>query len=86
MEQVPAADGSAYRDYVLTEKGEKLYVVIAALWQWGEEFCFSSKEQKPFIVDAEQGEALAPLELRTTSGRTVGPRGYKPVARTKAEA
>jgi DNA-binding HxlR family transcriptional regulator len=85
MKQVPAADGSAYRDYVLTEKGEKLYLVIAALWQWGEEFCFSPGEAKPFIVDAVNDEALAPLELRTTSGRSVGPRGYKPMTE-KAKA
>ena len=85
MKQVPAADGSAYRDYVLTEKGEKLYLVIAALWQWGEEFCFSPGEAKPFIIDADQGEALAPLELRTASGRVLGPRGYTPVTK-KIEA
>lgn len=86
MTQVPAADGSAYREYALTEKGEKLQVVIGALWQWGEEFCFSPQEAKPVIVDAELGEAVAPLELRTTSGRKIGPRGYKPVRRMDTEA
>jgi len=40
MEMVPASDGSAFKEYVLTEKGEKLYVVIVALWQWGEQTCF----------------------------------------------
>ncbi len=89
MTQVPAADGSAYREYVLTKKGEELYLVIAALWQWGEEFCFSPGEAAPSIVDTDRGERLAPLELRTTSGRAIGPREYTPAAgkaKTKAGA
>ncbi|MHC2283069.1 DNA-binding HxlR family transcriptional regulator [Bradyrhizobium diazoefficiens] len=31
----PASDGTAYKEYVLTPKGEKLYLVVVALWQWG---------------------------------------------------
>ncbi len=30
MEMAPASDGSAFKEYVLTEKGEKLFVVIVA--------------------------------------------------------
>ena len=32
----PASDGSAYREYRLTEKGLSLYLVLVALRQWGE--------------------------------------------------
>jgi DNA-binding HxlR family transcriptional regulator len=86
MKQVPAADGSAYREYVLTEKGEKLQLVIGALWQWGEEFCLAPKEAQSGIVKPGQGEALAPLELRTTS-KIIEPGGHKPVMeKSKAEA
>src|SRR5206468_11869696 len=35
LEQVPAADGSAYREYALTEKGRGLFLVLVALGQWG---------------------------------------------------
>ncbi|MFG3323618.1 winged helix-turn-helix transcriptional regulator [Streptomyces sp. NPDC048171] len=33
-----ASDGSMYREYVLTEKGESLRTVMFALRRWGEEF------------------------------------------------
>ncbi|MDE1162062.1 MAG: helix-turn-helix domain-containing protein [Acidobacteriaceae bacterium] len=32
--QQPASDGSAYNEYVLTEKGRALKPVIDSLWQW----------------------------------------------------
>src|ERR1700709_261565 len=35
MEVVPASVGSAYNEYVLTEKGEALLPVLLALGQWG---------------------------------------------------
>src|ERR1700754_683689 len=33
---VPASDGTAFHEYALTEKGRGLYIVLAALRQWGE--------------------------------------------------
>jgi DNA-binding HxlR family transcriptional regulator len=33
---VPASDGSVYREYVLTQKGQDLIPVLLALGQWGE--------------------------------------------------
>src|SRR6202000_957697 len=35
---VPASDGSAYHDYVLTPKGRGVFPVLVALRQWSEEF------------------------------------------------
>ena len=67
MKQVPAADGSAYREYVLTEKGEKLQIVIAALWQWGRSFCFVPDEPVPALAGADQDEA--PPEAHPASRR-----------------
>ncbi|MFV8767670.1 winged helix-turn-helix transcriptional regulator, partial [Yersinia enterocolitica] len=32
----PASDGSAYHEYVLTEKGHQLFPIIVSLRQWGE--------------------------------------------------
>lgn len=40
---VPAADGSAYQDYVLTEKGEALGPVVKALRLYGEQHCPAPK-------------------------------------------
>ena len=51
MEQVPASDGSAYQEYVLTKKGRELFPVIVALRQWGENYLFSRGEKRLQIVD-----------------------------------
>src|SRR6201998_1184326 len=51
MEQVPASDGSAYREYALTKKGRELFPVIVALRQWGENYLFSRGEKRLQIVD-----------------------------------
>jgi DNA-binding HxlR family transcriptional regulator len=44
LETVPASDGSAYQEYVLTEKGRGLDVVLVALRQWGESCLFEPGE------------------------------------------
>jgi DNA-binding HxlR family transcriptional regulator len=36
LEVVPASDGSAYHEYVLTDKGQSLQPVLTALNEWGE--------------------------------------------------
>src|SRR6185312_12416596 len=41
---VPASDGSAYQEYVLTAKGLGLFTILVALRQWGEDFCFQPGE------------------------------------------
>ena len=38
---MPASDGSAYQEYVLTAKGKALRPVIKALWNWGAEYMFT---------------------------------------------
>src|ERR1700759_3284399 len=40
LDTVPAADGSLYQEYVLTEKGRGLFTLLVALRQWGEKFFF----------------------------------------------
>ena len=46
MEIVPAADGTAYREYVLTEKGKRLQIVLMTTWQWGETALFAPGEMR----------------------------------------
>jgi HxlR-like helix-turn-helix len=48
---VPASDGSAYREYALTQKGRELFPVIIALRQWGESYLFSRGEKRLQGVD-----------------------------------
>ena len=47
---VPASDGSAYREYVLTQKGQALFPVLLGLGRWGKEYMFASKEQRLALI------------------------------------
>ncbi|TSB18482.1 winged helix-turn-helix transcriptional regulator [Streptomyces benahoarensis] len=73
LASVPASDGSAYREYVLTPKGEALFPVIVALRQWGEQHFFAPDEPHSELVDRRGGHRLRVLEVRAEDGRRVGP-------------
>ncbi len=72
LELVPAADGSAYQQYRLTEKGRSLYVVVAALAQWGNGSLFGAHEARRLLVDRATDIPLPPIELRSVDGRVLG--------------
>jgi DNA-binding HxlR family transcriptional regulator len=71
LELAPASDGSAYQEYVLTEKGRGLFLVIVALRQWGEDHLYLPDEPKSALLDTETGAPVARLELRAQDGRTL---------------
>ncbi|MER7792711.1 helix-turn-helix domain-containing protein [Streptomyces sp. NPDC097640] len=73
LESVPASDGSAYREYVLTPKGQALFPVIVALRQWGEQHFFAPGEPHSQLVDRQQGHRLRALEVRSADGRRLNP-------------
>jgi DNA-binding HxlR family transcriptional regulator len=58
---VPASDGGAHREYALTEKGQRLIPVIAALGQW-------AGGGKGRLVETKTGRKVR-LELRSEDGR-----------------
>ncbi|NHZ91255.1 transcriptional regulator [Massilia sp. CCM 8733] len=69
----PAADGTAYQEYVLTAKGESLFPLIVALRQWGERQLFAEGEAHSQLVDRQSGQALAPMLPRAADGRLLEP-------------
>ncbi len=73
MQLVPAADGSAYKEYVLTEKGRALQTVIVALSQWGNEFMYEPGEPGSVMVDARDRKPIRKLELVSGDGRSLAP-------------
>ncbi|WP_244482260.1 winged helix-turn-helix transcriptional regulator [Bradyrhizobium pachyrhizi] len=73
MEAAPSSTGSSHRIYNLSEKGEALYLTLAALWQWSEAYCFSPDERSFTLVDRVDQDRLMPLKLVTTEGRVMGP-------------
>jgi DNA-binding HxlR family transcriptional regulator len=39
----PASDGSAYKEYVLTERGREIFPVVVSMRQWGERHLFGPR-------------------------------------------
>lgn len=72
FERVPASDGSAYQEYVLTEKGKGLFPLIIGLRQWGEAFFYEAGEVHSRVVDRQQGRPVRALELSAEDGRLLG--------------
>ncbi len=73
LQTVPASDGSAYQEYVLTEKGRGLFPLLVALRQWGEDFFFTPDETHVQLIDRKRGQPVRRLELRAQDGRLLGP-------------
>ena len=71
FETVPASDGTAYREYILTEKGRGLFPVIVALRQWGEDHLFAEGEARSSLVDRQGHAPVARLEVRAADGRSL---------------
>ncbi|HHJ1299900.1 helix-turn-helix domain-containing protein [Pseudomonas sp. P1B16] len=69
----PASDGSAYKEYVLTEKGRSVFPLVIALRQWGERFLFEAGEARSALLEQATGQAIAPLQVRTEDGRVLRP-------------
>ena len=63
-----APGGSAYQEYVLTEKGEDLFDLIVSLRQWGQEHAFTPGEPHAVLVDAATGEPVPRLSYTTPDG------------------
>ncbi|PTQ70522.1 MULTISPECIES: helix-turn-helix domain-containing protein [unclassified Pseudomonas] len=67
----PVAAGSAYQEYVLTARGERLFPLLVALRQWGEGQLFAEGEMHSQLVDTRTGQTLAPLTPTTRDGAPV---------------
>ncbi|MBT9573905.1 winged helix-turn-helix transcriptional regulator [Pseudomonas umsongensis] len=69
----PASDGSAYKEYVLTEKGREIFPLVVCMRQWGERFLFEPQETRSVLLDNASGKPLMPIEVRSASGQTLRP-------------
>lgn len=67
----PASDGSAYHEYVLTEKGHQLFPIIVSLRQWGEEHLFSAGEKYSILVDNLSGQPISKLAVSSQQGQVL---------------
>jgi DNA-binding HxlR family transcriptional regulator len=73
FEICPASDGSAYSEYVLTEKGRSIFPIVVAIRQWGERNLFEKGEIHSVLVDNALGEPVQSLEVRSSDGNKLAP-------------
>ncbi|CAG2160965.1 winged helix-turn-helix transcriptional regulator [Cupriavidus numazuensis] len=59
--------GRAVSTYRLTEKGEKLWMVLVSLRQWGEEFLFDEGEEMSWLLDPA-GQPVKRLRVQASDG------------------
>jgi DNA-binding HxlR family transcriptional regulator len=69
----PAAQGSAYQEYVLTAQGLDLFPVIVALRQWGEGHLFAPGEPHSLLLERQTGQPLATMRPRGGDGQALLP-------------
>ncbi|MFK3707414.1 HxlR family transcriptional regulator [Raoultella sp. BIGb0138] len=69
----PASDGSAWQEYVLTEKGRGLQTVLVALGQWADEYLFTADEPATVLIDTLSRQPLRKLVLQAADGRALRP-------------
>jgi DNA-binding HxlR family transcriptional regulator len=72
LKTVPASDGSAYQEYVLTPKGRGVFPVLVALRQWSEAFSGERDGFPALLVDRDKGRPVRKLEVRAADGRVLG--------------
>ena len=64
---VPASDGAAHMEYVLTPKGHGVFPILVALRQWTEEF--GTRKVSTVLADRKSGRPVRKLELRAQDKR-----------------
>lgn len=69
----PASDGSAWQEYVLTDRAGDLFPLIVSLQQFGEQHLFSAGESHSDLLEITSGKPLAPLRVRNQQGETITP-------------
>jgi DNA-binding HxlR family transcriptional regulator len=69
MTVTPASDGTAYQEYVLTEKGRDLFAVVVALRQWGEAHLYTPGEQHSTLIARATEQRVGRLQVRAANGR-----------------
>ncbi|EOR08951.1 hypothetical protein F896_01485 [Acinetobacter genomosp. 15BJ] len=66
LEMRAASDGTAYQEYVLTDKGKQLFPIVVALRQWGEQYLFGKNEAHSVLIE-KSTEKPVPLMIPTSN-------------------
>lgn len=71
LETAPVSEGSAYQEYLLTEKGRDLVPVLIALGQWSSDHVFKPGETALVPLDGKNLKPLKPLVIQASDGRVL---------------
>ncbi|MDU8428433.1 helix-turn-helix domain-containing protein [Pseudomonas syringae pv. actinidifoliorum] len=69
----PASDGSAYKEYVLTDMGRAVFPIVVSMRQWGERYLFNTGESYSVLLDNELSEPVATIAVRSKAGKVLTP-------------
>ena len=69
LEKVHASSGSAFDEYVLTQRGRELAPVMIALSQWGDKWVPHEMGPSTEVIDAATGERLPLVWPRRENGK-----------------
>lgn len=69
LERFPLPDRANTDGYRLTKKGEELYPVLVALWQWGDRWLASCGKPPTALIDDATGEPIEPIAVQAKDGR-----------------
>lgn len=69
LERFPLTDRANTDGYRLTPKGEDLYPVLVALMQWGDKWLAKGGRPLTCLVDDDTGTPIAPIAVKTQTGR-----------------
>jgi DNA-binding HxlR family transcriptional regulator len=64
LERFPLEDRAGTDGYRLTEKGEDLYPVLVALWQWGDRWLASRGKPPTTLIEDSTGTAIEQMAVR----------------------
>ena len=72
LEITASSENGRAMDYGLTDKGRELFPIIVALAQWGDRHAAAPEGPPVRIIERRSGEDIAPITLRSGSGKALG--------------
>jgi DNA-binding HxlR family transcriptional regulator len=69
----PASDGSAYKEYVLTDMGRAVFPIVVSMRQWGERYLYNKDENYSVLLDNQLSEPVETIAVRSKAGKVLTP-------------
>jgi DNA-binding HxlR family transcriptional regulator len=86
LERFPLEDRARTDGYRLTEKGEALYPVLVALWQWGDHWVTCNGKPPTTLIEDATGAEIEQIAVRGKSKRALSFRDVRFAPGTGATA